>query len=577
MPSGIAACRNMQEFAQSANSTRAFMSYFTPPCGVEEAVRRAVNMSGDDVKRKKEFYMKRVVLCVCVFVVLGAALAAQTASDFVTIANDNGTVTITKYTGEATTVVIPAAIDGKPVVAIGGWAAFSGSKLTSVTIPNSITSIGQGAFDDTPLTSVTIPNSVTTIEDYAFRRTKLTSVTIPNSVTTIGNYAFYRTPLTSVTIPNSVTTIGNGAFSSCSNLRTITVDSKNSAFSSADGVLFSKDKKTLLTYPGGKANSYTIPNGVTTIGESAFSSPSLTSVTIPNSVTTIGDYAFWGTKLTNVTIPNSVTSIGGNAFARAQLTSVTIPNSVKSIGGGAFEENQLTSVSIPAGVKNIGYLVFRTNPITTITAQANADGLSAYDLPGEFDFIYEQQGKKAGTYTMKGSNYNGLLDIAAWQLNGASLNGLIIGKYTGKESAFQIPERINGQPVIAIGSAAFQRWSTEVELTSITIPSTVVYIGGYAFNANKLTQVTIPKSVTRIAGMAFYGNSINKLVLVDGLVSIGSGAFCSNKLTSVTIPSTVRSIEDGAFAGNELSGTKIPETVTSVGKDVFSPSDPFGM
>ncbi|WP_290069716.1 leucine-rich repeat domain-containing protein [Muribaculum intestinale] len=186
----------------------------------------------------------------------------------------------------------------------------------TVTIPNSVTSIGYSAFSGcSGLTSVTIPNSVTSIGERAFSGCSgLTSVTIGNSVTSIGYYAFSGCyGLTSVTIPNSVTSIRERAFSGCSGL-----------------------------------TSVTIPNSVTSIGERAFSGCSgLTSVTIGNSVTSIGYYAFDGCYgLTSVTIPNSVTTIVQSAFSNCRgLTSVTIGNSVTSIGKYAFSGcSKLTSI-----------------------------------------------------------------------------------------------------------------------------------------------------------------------------------------------------------------------------------------
>ena len=180
--------------------------------------------------------------------------------------------------------------------------------LTSVAIPNSVTSIGGFAFQNcTGLTSVTIGNSVTSIGNYAFNDCRgLTSVTIPNSVTSIGEYAFYNcTGLTSVAIPNSVTSIGGAAFQFCTGL-----------------------------------TSVAIPNSVTSIGGFAFNGCSgLTSVAIPNSVTSIGGSVFQNCRgLTSVAIPNSVTSIGEYAFFNCTgLTSVTIGNSVTSIGEVAFQ------------------------------------------------------------------------------------------------------------------------------------------------------------------------------------------------------------------------------------------------
>ena len=300
------------------------------------------------------------------------------------------------------------------VTTIGNEAFLNCSSLTSVTIPNSVTTIGLRAFDGCrSLTSVTIPNSVTTIRECAFDSCySLTSVKIGNSVTTIGDCAFrYCNSLTSVTIPNSVTTIGVGAFDGCRSLTSIDVASGNLNYSSKDGVLFDKNKSTLIQYPiGNKRTEYTIPNSVTTIGSYAFDDCSnLTSVTIPNSVTTIGSYAFDDcSNLTSVTIPNSVTTIGKYAFSDCSgLTSVTIGNSVTTIGGHAFSGcSGLTSVTIPNSVTTIGEYAFEfcsgltsvtiPNSVTTIgeSAFSGCSSLTSVTIPnsvttiGKYAFIY---------------------------------------------------------------------------------------------------------------------------------------------------------------------------------------------
>lgn len=237
---------------------------------------------------------------------------------------------------------------GNSVSSIGKWAFNGCTGLTSLTIPNSVTSIGESVFNGcSKLTTITLNSQSIVGKNYSssknissiFSGSKVTSYIIGDSVTSIGNFAFSsHTGLTSVTIGNSVTSIGSSAFNACSSLPSVTIPESvtsigSSAFSGCSGL-----------------TSVTIGNGVTSIGSSAFNGcTALTSIDIPNSVTTIGSSSFSGCiGLTSVTIPNGVTTIGGSAFSGCcNLTSVIIPNSVKSIGKKAFSDcTGLTSVTI---------------------------------------------------------------------------------------------------------------------------------------------------------------------------------------------------------------------------------------
>ena len=291
--------------------------------------------------------MKKVLSFIAAFVLLMAFASSAWAYDFSATAPSGQTLYYNIVNGEAHVVrpgngnsydnyvtgalTIPSSVsyngttysvtafDDDINIHVGAFKGCSG--LTSVTIPNSVTSIGNYAFYNcSSLTSVTIPNSVTWIGSYAFWFCYvLTSVTIPNSVTSIGNYAFNGcTDLTSVTIPNSVTSIGESAFHYCTNLTSVSIGS-----------------------------------GVTSIGNYAFQScHSLTSVTIPNSVTSIGNSAFNGcTDLTTVTIGSGVTSIGNYAFQNCSGldTVYMMPPTPPSLGASAFTGNASGRVFILAG------------------------------------------------------------------------------------------------------------------------------------------------------------------------------------------------------------------------------------
>ncbi|MCH5186791.1 MAG: leucine-rich repeat domain-containing protein [Oscillospiraceae bacterium] len=332
----------------------------------------------------------------------------------------------------------------KGVTSIGGKAFWDCYSLVSMSISNSVMSIGYSAFRSTRLTNVTIPDGVTSIGDSAFYNChSLTSVNIPNSVTSIGVDAFGDcTSLTRVIIPDSVTTIGDNAFGGCSSLTSVSIS--NSITSIRWRVFHGCTSLTSVTIPNNvisigeqafsnctNLNNVSIGNSVTSIGEKAFSNCTrLNNVNIGNSVKNIGNYAFYNCRsLTNVIIPDSVTSIGNNAFSDCRsLTNVTIPDGVTNIGGGTFDEcTSLTRVTIPDSVTNIDRYAFAGCTGLTSVGIGNSVksiGYRAFDKCNKLTDVY-YSGTEAQWNNISIGDYNDYLLNATIHYNSTAFSEVV--------------------------------------------------------------------------------------------------------------------------------------------------------
>ena len=269
---------------------------------------------------------------------------------------DDGTVEITGYKGSEQKVDVPEKINKKSVTRIGNLAFKDCTKITSIAMPDSVAYIGRSAF---------------------YNCTSLKSITIPDGVKEIGYAAFSECAgLVSVKIPDNVTKIGDSAFINCANLTKIDVTAGNKYYSSANGVLFNKDKSELICYPAGIKNvGYSIPDGVTVIRNRAFNKClSLNSITIPKSVQDIETYSFFGcTSLEAINVAASnknYADVNGILFSKDKTKivcypankknmSYSIPVSVKVVGVAAFRDCiYLKGITIPDSVTNIEHHAF---------------------------------------------------------------------------------------------------------------------------------------------------------------------------------------------------------------------------
>lgn len=428
---------------------------------------------------------------------------------------------------------------------IGDW-AFSSSGLTSIRLPQGITAIPWNCFlwcD--ALETVELPASLTTIDQGAFHGcSALKSIAIPEGVTTIGAEAFqYCYALESIVIPDGVTSVGLRAFEGsglmyitigkgltaisedaflCSDLVGFTVSPDNAVFSSdQDGVLFNKDKTTLIKAPAMMAGAYPVPEGVQTIANNAFANTHLTAVILPDSVTTLGSEAFIYSQLQEVVLGKGVTAIDTRTFAWCgNLRSVTLPDSLTYIGYQAFHKcANLESIVIP-------------NSVTTISA-------------GAFGFC---ENLKKVTLS---KNLTAIPDECFWACKSLT--------------SITLPSGIT-----SIGGTAFNGCQS---LKSITIPTSVTSIGGYAFQeCNSLTSVTIPNGVTSIGNRAFGDCSqLAKVTLGSGVTDLGEYAFAScTALRTVEFLGDPPTIGANAFYGVSAS------VYTSVSNGSWSEQESYG-
>ena len=448
---------------------------------------------------------------------------------------DGGTITgTTQYAMlNLKNCVIPSKINGVEITAIGDMAFYDCVFLTNLIIPEGITTIGTSLFYNCLLTTINIPDSVTSIASRAFSNAvDLRSITVGENNTVYQSidgvlyskdgkmliqYPARKTEKT-FAIPNGVTSIESKAFENCSSLTSITIPNSvtnigDRAFPYCDGL-----------------TSVEIPDSVTSIGERAFQDCyGLTSVVIGDGVTSIGSYAFSGcSSLTSVVIGDSVTSIGDGAFDTCDsLTSVVIGDSVTSIGDGAFQDCYgLTSVVIGDGVTSIGEYAFSdcyrlvevVNHSTHITVEK---GLGGNGYVGRYALaVYNVGDTFTGT---KLSNDNGYIIYTDGE------EKILVG-YTGTETELILPTYVT-----KINQYAFYGRGS---LTSVVIGDGVTSIGEWAFGTcDSLTSVVIPDSVTSIGEHAFYYCSSLTSVYYQGTaeewaeISIG---YSNDKLKSAT-------------------------------------------
>ena len=471
---------------------------------------------------------------------------------------------------------------------IGTNAFANCKKLTAITFPadSVCKQIGAGAFSGCSL---------------------LVNMELPDSVAAIGEGAFLNcNELVSLRLPASLSSF-DPAMLGCKKLTDLTVSENNPNFSSVDGVLFSKDKTTLVYYLPTRENAeYTVPDGTKEIADKAFSeNVSLTKVTLPASLERVGanafsncmsletvsfaaegkqlvidDRAFNNTAVSSVSLPAGVSALGDEVFTNSALAEIEFAanSSLTALGNNVFSNTDLVNVTLPAGLRVLGNSVFRNCTLLEsavlpegLTTMGDAtfygcSALTSVSLPSTLhtmgtETFYGCSSLTRITFaansqieTLSYDTFSGCTSLEEIELP-ASLTE-IAGKDTENSSSYGLFQNMTslkrvtfaeGSKCLVIGASAFEGSSLE----SFTIPSSVTTIGSRAFASTKLTQISIPRTVTRMDNYAFSSCTLLEEVRIEaGLVAIPEYAFQNNTaLVSVNIPATVTSVAATAFNG----------------------------
>ena len=436
---------------------------------------------------------------------------------------------------------------------------------------------------------ISIGDGVTSIAKDAFWGCEaLENLTLGSKVQTIGEYAFFSSALTQVVLPASVRSISYSAFSSPT-LESIYVDSSNTTYCDINGVLFTKNKETLVLFPEGRIGTYIIPSTTRKLAQNAFSGTQLAEIQISEGVTDIGQACFAGGQISKVTLPGTLRTIGKNAFfSCAELKAIDIPGSVETIGASAFDETGLKEVTIGNGVTSIGEEAFLSCPMTIVTLPESVTSIGAHAI----GYVYQARdyqkiegfiirgvpGSTAHQYATNNSlafasstgpiaNIITASDIHVYvddfkaqtvALNASALGGAALSYRSDNAS---VTVSTNGIATVAKGfkgTAKITITTAETDLylqTSKVITLTVSGAGGTFEN---LTWKLDDEGTLTISGSGemdstgypweSYAPTVRRLEVKPGVTNIARSAFSSfGALEEVVLADTVTTIDESAF------------------------------
>ncbi len=466
------------------------------------------------------------------------------------------------------------------------------------------------------------------VRDFDVAQLRIPSSINGHPVKKIGNSAFVTCQLLlEISIPSSVTEIDDGAFNGCGNLQSIKVDSDNSRYCDVDGVLFSKDMKTLVRFAPKKGSAYTVPSSVTKLAPYSFygyKTNCISNITLNEGLLEIGDYAFsLNEQMTSISFPSTLQKVGSHAFSvysnGVNLTQVSfneglleigdyafagiyfkdnqpnLPSTLETIGDYAFANcNAIVNLTLPSGLQNLGKNVFAgCTGILTVSLQPGNSAFKVQD-----NILYDHDMKKVvfcpSGRTDKAEIPDGVTEIGDYAFYMCDL----LKEYDFPSSLTKIGVEAFGQcygleeftipdSVTSIGEDAFSNCD---KLTTINFGTGLAEIPDYAFYLDSsLRNLNFPSNVKKIGNDAFYGCSGLQSVTFqeNGVTEIGEWAFHfvgsiggdeeyggvtqTSRLTTITFPNSLTKIGDYAFDGNSaLTTVNMGTGVSDIGVSVFS-------
>ena len=495
--------------------------------------------------------------------------------------------------------------------------------ITSITLPNSVTEIGNYAFYGTGITSITLPTNLTTIKTRAFAYTGLTTIALSPILTNIESAAFAYTSLSSINVPKEMQTIKG--FNNISTLASVAFEANSTLQTIGDDC-----------FSGSGLQSITIPASVETIGTRAFKNCSnLQTVAFANGtlLENIGSESFYNTGITSITIPASVENIYSSAFASSDLETITfesnsainsigatflsgtqvstlvIPSTISTLSNNAFAGmSLLSSVTYPA-INTWGNLGKTTGSVSVIVnssslctnAFSSASNVTAIDI-SNVDTI--NNNAFYTNWSEDGTSYTGItslnrIDIASWDqylsINFGATNSSIPFKYKTGTSTYKTVEiyvdgtKASGSLDLseidsAITSIPARAFRGLTGFTSVVLPKTITAVGDYAFAycsdvtsfkfKEGVNSPTYDNDLTIIGIAAFRGSGISKIVLSNAITTIGANAFSNctglTDFSFASSPTDLKLIDNYAFYGcTGITAFTVPASVTTIGNYCF--------